>query len=235
MNPLDRQIIHDAVWRHRVEVMVSPARAQLYFHDERWVDPINTQTRFEATAYNTDRGANWSVVSPGGGAGLGTIDETGLYQAPAKGSIPSGATDIVVATAQADPLRKAFAWVTLIGGGPAPAPKVWLDVWPRLVTLYYWSGDDNAYIDASNKLRVFRAFPRHATNPTVNWSLTSGPGKLQPSLTDSALCTYLAPNAGASPDAASAPTATITASLAADPSVTADVEIVLLNYAWPNY
>jgi hypothetical protein len=235
MSPCARQVVVSGVWRHRIEVTVSPARAQIYFHDERWIDPINTQMRFEVAAYNTDRGAAWSVVSPSGGPGLGTIDQTGLYQAPDKGSIASGATDIVVATARADPLRKAFAWVTLVGEGPAPAPEVSLDVWPRLVTLYHWSGNDNAYMDDSNKLQVFRAFPRHAANPAVNWSLTAGPGTLQLNAADSAWCTYLAPNTGASPGPASATIATITARLAADPGVTADAEIVLLNYAWPNY
>jgi hypothetical protein len=235
MNAQGRQIIHHAVWRHRIEVSVSPPRAQLYFHDERWIDPINTQIRFEATTYNSDRGAAWSVVSPGGGPGLGTIDQTGLYQAPDKGSIPSGATDIVVVTTQADPLRKAFAWVTLVGEGPAPAPTVSLDIWPRLVTLYHWSGDDNAYMDDSNKLQTFRAFPLNAADPAVHWSLTSGPGILRPNAADSSWCAYLAPDSGASPNAGTATTATITASLVADPGVTADAEIVLLNYAWPNY
>jgi len=227
------RIIHHAVWRHRVEVAVSPPRAELYFHDERWTDPINTQLRFEATVYNSDLGATWSVASPSGGPGAGTIDQTGLYLAPDKGALASGTTDIVVATARADPLRKAYAWVTLVGEGPAPAPEVTLAVWPTQATLYYWSGDENAYIDASNKLRMFRAYSRNASNPAVTWSLSPGLGHLVPDPADTSWCTYLAPGSGSSPGSGSAPVATITAKLTADPAVTADARIVLLNYAWP--
>jgi hypothetical protein len=229
------RVVHQAVWRHRVEVTISPPRAELYFRDERWIDPINAQLRFEATVFNSDRGVTWDVVSPSAGPGAGTIDATGLYQAPDKGSLASGTTDIVVATARADPLRKAYAWVTLVGLGPLPAPAPELEIWPKLVTLFYWTGDDNQYIDASNKLQVFRAFPRNAVKPAVTWSVSGGLGTVIPDASDTSWCTYLAPNAGASPNAGSAPVATITAKLTADPSVSDDARVVLRNYAWPNY
>ena len=101
----------------------SAAARELYFHDERWIDSVNTQLRFEATVFNSDRGSTWEVASPSGGPGAGTISATGLYQAPNKGALASGTTDIVVATARDDPLRKAYAWVTLLGLGPLPAPE----------------------------------------------------------------------------------------------------------------
>ena len=53
--------------------------------------------------------AAWTLMAP--------FDPTGLYRAPDKGTLPTGTTDVVVATARADPLRKAFAWVTLVGLG----------------------------------------------------------------------------------------------------------------------
>ena len=224
-----------ALCRCPVEVALAPPRAELYFHDERWIDPINTQLRFEATVFNSDRGATWEVVAPSGGPGAGSIDATGLYQAPDKGTLASGATDIVVATARADPLRKAYAWVTLVGRGPLPAPEPTLEIWPKHATLYYWTGDDNSYIDGSNKLRLFRAFPRHAPNPAVTWSVNAGMGTVVPSPADTRWCTYLAPNAGPSAGPGAAPVASITATLTANPAVTADARIVLLNYAWPNY
>ena len=229
------RVIHQAVWRHRIEVAVAPARAELYFRDERWIDPINTQLRFEATVFNSDRGATWEVVSPSGGAGAGTIDATGLYQAPNKGTLTSGTTDIVVATSRADPLRKAYAWVTLVGLGPLPAPQATIEIWPKHVSLFYWSGDDNAYIDDSNKLQVFRAFASNAAPPGITWSVTAGMGTVVPYPTDTSWCTYLAPNTGPSPNAGSAPVATVTAALTSDPTVNDDARIVLRNYAWPYF
>jgi len=211
--------------RPRIEVAVEPPRAELYFRDERWIDPINTQYRFEALLYNSDRGVTWQVLAPDGGPGHGTIDATGLYQAPDKGVLSSGATDVVVATSRADPLRKVSAWVTLVGVGPLPAPPPRIEIWPKLITLYYDSNFDNAYIDDSNKLRVFRAFPRHPANAAVQWSATLG--GVAPAAADTKFCTYTAPNSGATAEA------TVTAALAADPTVTDDARVVLLNYSWP--
>ena len=168
------RVVHHMVCRHRVEVAVQPPRAELYFHDERWIDPIDTQLRFEALVYNSDRGVTWQVFAPDGGPGQGTIDATGLYQAPHKGTLDSATTDVVVAAARADPLRKAFAWVTLVGLDPLPAPAPRIEIWPKLATLYYWNNDDNPYIDDRNKMRVFRAFPRHAADQAVQWSATLG-------------------------------------------------------------
>ena len=229
------RIVHHAVWRHRVEIAVAPPRAELYFRDERWIDPINTQLRFKATVFNSDRGATWEVVSPSGNVGAGTIDTTGLYQAPDKGALTSNTTDIVVATSRADPLRKAYAWVTLLGLGPLPAPSPMIEIWPKQVSLFYGSGDDNAYIDDSNKLRVFRAFPSNAATPAVTWSVTASMGTVVPYAADSSWCTYLAPNTGPSPNAGSVPVATVTAALTSDPTVRDDARIVLRNYAWPNF
>jgi hypothetical protein len=219
------RVVHHMLYRHQVEVAVQPPRTELYFRDERWIDPIDTQIRFEAVVYNSDRGATWQVLAPDGGTGHGTIDATtGLYQAPDKGTLDSGTTDVVVATARADPLRKAFAWVTLVGLGPLPVPPPRIEIWPKLVTLYYWNNDDNTYIDDSNKLWVFRAFPRHATNPTVQWSATAG--TVVTGSPDTSWCTYTAPASGGIAEA------TITAALASDSTVTDDAKVVLLNYIW---
>ena len=219
------RVVHHMLCRHQVEVAVQPPRAELYFRDERWIDPIDTQLRFEAVVYNSDRGATWPVLAPDGGPGRGTIDATGLYQAPDKGALDSGTTDVVVATARADPLRKAFAWVTLVGLGPLPAPPPRIEIWPKLVTLYYRNNDNNDYIDDSNKLWVFRAFPRHAANPTVQWSATTG--TVTPGSPDTGWCTYSTPGSG------SVSEAIVTAKLASDPSITDDARVVLLNYIWP--
>jgi hypothetical protein len=220
------RVVHHMLCRHQVEVAVQPPRTELYFRDERWIDPIDTQIRFEAVVYNSDRGATWQVLAPDGGTGHGTIDAiTGLYQAPDKGTLDSGTTDVVVATTRADPLRKAFAWVTLVGLGPLPAPPPRIEIWPKLVTLYYWNNDDNAYIDDSNKLRMFRAFPRHAANPTVQWSASTG--TVVTGSPDTGWCTYTAPASGGIAEA------TVTAALASDPTVTDDAKVVLLNYIWP--
>ena len=95
------------------------------------------------------------------------------------------------------------------------------------MTLYCWSPPfDNAYIDDSNKLQVFRAFPRHAANPAVAWSVDVG--TVIPYATDTTWCTFLAPNTVASPNSGGATVATVTAKLAVGAS--ADARIVLLNY-----
>jgi hypothetical protein len=219
------EVVHHMICCHRVEVAVQPPRAELYFHDERWIDPIDTQLRFEAVVYNSDRGVTWQVFAPDGGPGQGTIDATGLYQAPNKGELPSGTTDVVVVTARADPLRKAFAWVTLVGLGPLPAPAPRIEIWPKRITLYYWTNDDNAYMDSSNKMWVFRAFPRHVSNPAVQWATTLG--AVVAGAPDSGFGIYTAPNNGATT------VATVTAALVADPTVTDDAKVDLLNYVWP--
>jgi hypothetical protein len=218
------RVVHHTICRHQIEVAVQPPRAELYWHDERWVDPINTQLRFEAVVFNADRGVIWQVLAPDGGPGHGTIDATGLYQAPDKGPLASGTTDVVVATVRADPLRKAFAWVTLVGLGPSPAPAPRIEIWPKFVTLFYETGNDNAYIDVTNKLWTFRAFPRHATNSSVQWSATLGivvPGP------DTTFGTYIPPGTGTTSGV------TVTARLQANPSVSDDARVELRNYIWP--
>ena len=217
--------MHHIVCRHWTEVEVHPPRAELYFQDERWIDPINTQLRFEAIVYNSDRGVTWQVLAPDGGPGQGTINATGLYQAPDKGALPSGTTDVVVATARSDPLRKAFAWVTLAGLGPLPAPAPRVEIWPKVVTLYYQQGANNAFIDEQNKLRVFRAFSRHAAGSAVNWSVTGGTISIIGP--DTTFASYLAPLTGGDAEE------TVTATLASDPAVTDQAKIILLNYNWP--
>ncbi|MCP5072696.1 MAG: hypothetical protein GY947_05285 [Rhodobacteraceae bacterium] len=168
-------IYHHMVCRHRVEVEVWPARVELNFGDERWANPITSQMRFEATAYNTDRGVNWSVRDPAGNPGAGSIDQSGLYKAPPKGGLASGLTDIVVVSAKEDPLRKAFAWVTLLGSGPAPAPEPQVEVLPKVAHLYYPNGHHNAYIDDSNKMQIFRASIRDSAQTDLRWLVNGVP------------------------------------------------------------
>jgi hypothetical protein len=216
------RIIHHGVCRHRVEVEVRPAEAELYFHDERWIDPIDTQIRFEAVVYNADTGATWQVLAPGGGPGAGTIDATGLYQAPDKGTLPSGTTDIVVATARADPLRKAFAFVTLVGEGPLPAPQPTIEIWPKRRTLYYATGDDNAYIDDRNKRQLFRACPRNNPGAGVTWLVD---GAVQ-SGTD-VWFLYVPPASGGTA------LHTVTAQIPAMPAIADAAKVTILNYVWP--
>jgi len=232
------RVVHHMVCRHQVEVAVRPPRAELYFRDERWIDPINTQLRFEAVVYNADRGVTWQVLAPDGGPGAGTIDATGLYRAPDKGALTSGTTDVVVATARADPLRKAFAWVALVGFGPLPAPAPRIEIWPKRVTLFYASGYDNPYIDDSNKRQVFRAFPAHAPNPDVQWLVIPPPPALSgPPVGPDPWFTYLAPpSPTVAPEAPTPPVeVTIIAQLVADIAVQDDAKVTLLNYAWPNF
>lgn len=216
-------VIHHVICRHQVEVQVWPARAELNFKDEKWVNPINTQIRFEATVYNSTAGVTWEILDLAGDPGAGAIDASGRYQAPVKGSLPSGVTDIVVATAIEDPLRKAFAWVTLLGEGPEPMPQPSIEVWPRWATLYYPQGHHNAYIDDSNKMQLFRATLRHSATAEVEWLVD---GALQGGLNEPWFL-YQASGAGGTKQV------TVRGRIKSQPAVHDEARVILLNYNWP--
>jgi hypothetical protein len=157
------------VCQHQVEVEVWPASAEVYFRDERFEDPVSAQVRFEAAVFNaTGWEVTWEVRDLAGGPGAGQIDATGLYTAPDKQVLTSGHTEIIVATAVANPARQAFAYVTLVGRGPQPPPTPTLLIQPQRVNLYYRQGGDSAWIDASNKRQVFRAAVQHSASG-LNW------------------------------------------------------------------
>ncbi len=213
-----------------MEVEVWPADAEVYFSDERYADPVNTQVRFDAVVYNapTDR-VTWEVRDLTGGPGAGHIDPSGLYTAPPKGTLPHGLTDVVIATSVDDPLRSARAHVSLIGRGPEPAPEPLIEVFPRQTYLYYQAGnapDHNEFIDKSNKVQLFRAVLHNVgsaeeiewlENGIPVWSSTV-PWHL-----------YTAP---IMPDA-SLRVVTITARLKARPQIRDDAKVKLINYRWP--
>lgn len=222
MIPGTVEFVHHIRCRHQVEVEVMPARATLYWQDERFTDPMNTQVRFGAEVLNSAGGVTWQVLAPDGGAGHGSIDATGLYRAPPKGTLASGTTEIVVATARADPLRKAAALVTLVGLGPAPAPAPEIEIRPRRAVLYYRTGLDNAYIDDSNKQQLFQAFPRHPDVAAVRWTVN---GAVQAG--NAPWFLYTAPNGGGTA------LVTVQAALLADLAISDEARVTLLNYDWP--
>jgi hypothetical protein len=216
-------VTHHVVLRHRVEVEIYPPRVELAFRDEKWVNPITTQARFEALVYNSTAGVAWEVLSPSGGPGAGSIDQQGLYRAPLKGSLASAHTDLVAATAVEDLLRKAFAWVTVLGEGPEPAPIPAIEIWPKRVSLYYRQGSHNAYIDESNKQQLFSASPRFAGATGIDWLVN---GVVQAS-GSAPVFLYQAPAAGATAQV------TVRARLSSHPTVHDDAKVSLLNYFWP--
>jgi hypothetical protein len=164
------EVVHHVTRRHRAEVEVWPPRVELTFRDERSANPANTRVRFEATVLNAcNTTVRWDVLDPAGGPGAGSIDGTGLYSAPPYSSGLDGHTDVVVATLVEDPLRTAYAWVTLVGQGPRPAPVPRIELRPKTAFLYYPSGHDNAFIDASNTMQFFRARIRDSATTTVEW------------------------------------------------------------------
>jgi hypothetical protein len=164
------EIVHHVTRRHRAEVEVSPARATATFADERAANPADTFVRFEATTFNAcNTAVRWQVLNASGGPGAGTIDRTGLYAAPDYAPGLDGHTDVVVATLVEDPLRTAFAWVTLVGEGPWPAVEPTIQLRPKTAYLYYPGGHDNAYIDPSNTMQFFRAQIRDSGTTAVEW------------------------------------------------------------------
>jgi hypothetical protein len=159
------------VCEHRVEVEIYPALAEVCFRDERYSQPENAIVQFQASVYNApSSGVIWKVLDVHGGPGAGTIDAAGLYIAPLKGTLPFGLTDIVVATSADDPLRQAYARVAIVGLGPEPKPAPRVEVYPHRVYLYYPAGADNAYIDASNNMQLFRAIVHNGDPNLLTWA-----------------------------------------------------------------
>ena len=212
----------------QIEIEVSPAQAEVCFRDDRAVNPINTQVRFEAVVYNgRSAGVRWEVLAPSGLPGAGTIDATGLYLAPNKGALPSGSTDLVVATSIENPLRKAFAWVTLVGVGPAvqPAPQIFIR--PKSAYLYYpqnaSGADRNEFIDISNTMQMFRATVKHS-GAAVEWLVNGG---VVANPAPSHLFRYVVNGAGGTQ------TVVIGARLVGQPGVIDEAKVVQINYRWP--
>lgn len=224
-------VVHHVVCRHQVEVEIWPPRAEVNFRDEHGANPINTMVRFEATLYNaTHGGVAWEVRNLAGNAGAGSIDASGLYQAPVKGTLQSGLTDVVVATANEDPLRKAYAWVTLVGKGPAPAPQPLIEIWPKSVYLYYpdnrpFSDDRNEFIDVSNTMQMFRATIRNSAETQVEWRVNGAP---QVNGSPSSLFRYEVTGSG------STKVVVVTCSIIqVQPAVHDDAKVIVINYSWP--
>lgn len=205
------------VCQHRIEVEIYPAEALVCFRDDRFAQPEDAIVQFQASVYNAPSSrVTWKVVDVSGGPGAGTVDAAGLYIAPLKGALPFGLTDIVVATSMDDPFRQAYASVAIVGLGPEPKPAPRVEVYPHRVYLYYPSGADNSYIDASNTMQLFRALVHHADPATLNWAPggTVGPEFL-----------YQVTGSGAQQ------TIRVTATLPGGVSDFATVTV--LNYNWP--
>lgn len=223
-----RVVHHHIVCEHQIEIEVWPANAEIYFQDERYADPANTQVRFDAVVYNapTSR-VLWQVTGPHGGPGAGSIDDTGLYKAPPKDSIPHGHTDLIVATSADNPLRRAFAQVVLIGRGPEPKPLPKLEISPKQIYLYYRQGDHskghyNEFIDESNTKQLFRAAIYHSGLTEVEWFVDGLSKKVGDAW-------YLYEASGSGPSK----TVHIKAQLTGDTTVRDESEVILINYSWP--
>lgn len=216
-------MFHDVVCRHQIEVEVWPAAAEVYFLDEGFENIINSQVRFDAAVLNAPSARlSWAVIDIDGGPGAGIIDQAGLYTAPQKGSHKHGTTDIVVVTSDDDPLRKAYAKVTLVGRGPAKVPEPSIEIFPRQVTLYYPEGANNDFIDESNTMQLFRAHIRHSPLGQVTWKIGS-------TTVSSPDPWYLYKVSSGSPELV-----TITAYLDGT-SASNEARVVVLNYEWPGY
>ncbi len=111
----------------------------------------------------------WRVHALDGGPGAGVIDETGLYIAPAKGSLPYGFTEIVSATSVDDPFRRAYAQVVVVGLGPKPPPPPRVEVFPKWVKLYHVDGHHNLYIDKATRNSFSEHLLFHADPSQLVW------------------------------------------------------------------
>jgi hypothetical protein len=229
-----KHVTHRIECRHQIEIEVFPGSAEVYFADEQYAAPEMGQARFDATVINAPTArVHWSVQSPLGGPGKGSIDETGLYVAPQKGGTKNGWTDVVVASPVDDPLRRAMAFVTLIGRDAEPVVKR-ITISPRRCTLYYPrkntdppskpAFDPNRYVDPSNSCRIFTAVLWHA-NEKVLWTAT-GVG----SQTLDAGQPYFYPVTGSG----GAKTVRVRAELVSAAAVFDEAIVSIIDYDWPN-
>lgn len=222
-----RRFDHRIVCRQQVEIELWPANAEVYFSDEDRIDPVNTQVRFDAAVYNApDCRVTWSVRAPDGSPGRGQIDATGLYNAPDKDGLSSGLTDVIVATAVADPMRQAFGFVTVVGRGPRPAPTPTILLLPQRIVLYHRTGH-NDYIDESNSEHIFMAIVAHSNDP-VDW-LIGGTVQLANDATRLFGYNPAVMPAPIGPDG----TVTIAARLTTNATVTSSAKVYLADYDWP--
>ena len=224
--PCKPAVIHDLVCQHRMEVEVWPASAEVFFLDERFAHPVNSQVRFDAVVYNapTDR-VTWEVKNLSGSSGAGSIDPSGLYTAPPKGTFPNGITDIIVATSVDDPFRKAYGQVSLIGHGPEPKPDPTIEISPKKSYLYY-PGGHNAYIDESNKMQFFRTTLRNIPSAQLVWEIGSHPpipwNEPWYLFKVNEFLSFVVEDK-----------ITITARLNDEPAIKDEAVVFLLNYSWP--
>ena len=166
--------------------------------------PPNGQQQFIATVTGSDNKAvTWSVFGAGcTGAGCGTMSSTGLYTAPS--TAPNPPTVTVKATSVADPSKYATATVT-IGNGES------IVITPP-----------NAQVQV-NQQQQFTATVYGNNNKVVVWSL-SGQGCVGTACgTVSSTGLYTAPPSPPAP-----PTVAVTATLIADPTVSASATVTVL-------
>lgn len=165
---------------HRIEVEVYPSSGQVYFADERFVDPACTQLRFDATVFNAQSArVEWLLAAEDGGSPRGTIDNNGLYRAPAFPSVftpgaPNSFTEVITARSVEDPSRMAQAFVTVSGKGPLPPPLPVIRISPRRCTVYRagyaQNRDNNEFIDRTNYQQSFIAERLYSTDAIV-WKI----------------------------------------------------------------
>ncbi|MCP4605576.1 MAG: hypothetical protein GY847_34485 [Proteobacteria bacterium] len=229
MDCCDHIVVHDVECRHRVEVEVWPPNAEVYYNQDRYVDPVNTQVQFDAAVYNGSSRVTWSVKNIHGGPGAGTINPSGLYTSPPTGI--HGTTDVVTATPTSDPTRKAFAFVTLIGRGPEPAPEPKIIVYPKQAYLYYppqnMVSDLNRFIDASNTMQLFRVDTMNANGQELKWEFSSLLGFTYDLFNDKRCCDIRITGTGVTNRI------DIKVSLENNAIVYDDASFFISNYKWP--
>jgi hypothetical protein len=126
-------------------------------------------------------------------------------------------TEIIVATSREDRMRRAYAWVTLVGDGRATAT---VEIRPKHATLYYKQGANNDFMDDSNKMRQFDARVRDGAGG-IEWLVNNASSGTGPWFL------YQTPNNGGTA------TVTIQARLQADHSIFDEAKVQLFNYSWP--
>ncbi|MDH3973401.1 MAG: hypothetical protein OEV42_03885 [Deltaproteobacteria bacterium] len=217
---------HHIICEHQIEIEIWPENAEVYFKNERYVDPVNTRIQFDSAIFNapTNR-VRWEVFNEKGEPGEGSINSSGLYIAPdydADTDYGNYTTDIVVATSIDDPTRKATAIVNIVGVGPEPEAEPVIEIFPKVVHLYCRTGHKNNYIDNSNKVQQFRTIISNSTSSNITWTRSPVVGSID--------------NGGfyRAPNSISEATTVVTVEVSLNGTSAGDeAKIILANYKWP--
>ena len=151
------QSVQDGTKAGTAQVSITSENVQINISPSSGSAQLNGTLQFTSTVTGTvNTGVTWSVNNvQGGQSAIGSIDQTGLYTAPA--NLPAHSTVSVSATSQEDTTKTAAAAVTILG----TAGGITVTVTPQ---------NPNVVFDGSKSIQ-FSAAVSGTSNSGVTWSV----------------------------------------------------------------